>query len=124
MTKFPLRSFSSLPSQTKIHPRHSHFLNPISFLDLPVTHRLCNEAANNTPSQRQHTGTGHCILALAGFSRSRPHCMLGNSEKFGRRSLHPPLFAQKTKSTATPTYHPNFALAVFFAARKFQNMPC
>ena len=28
-----------------------------------------------------------------------------------------------TKSTATPTYHRNFALAVFFSGRKFQNMP-
>ena len=28
-----------------------------------------------------------------------------------------------TKSTATPTYHRNFALVVFFSGRKFQNMP-
>ena len=28
-----------------------------------------------------------------------------------------------TKSTATPTYHRNFALAVFFSGRKFQTMP-
>ena len=27
-----------------------------------------------------------------------------------------------TRSTATPTYHRNFALVVFFSGRKFQNM--
>ena len=51
-----------------------------------------------------------CILALPWFSTSRVHCMLGNSQNFWQRSFLPPLFS--FKSTATPTYHRNFALVV------------
>ena len=35
----------------------------------------------------------------------------------------PHTFHIYTKSTATPTYHRNFALDVFFSGRNFQNMP-
>ena len=34
----------------------------------------------------------------------------------------PHIFHIYTKSTATPTYHRNFFLVVFFSGRKFQNM--
>ena len=40
-----------------------------------------------------------------------------------RDSFLPHIFHIYTKSTATPTYHRNFALVVFFSGRNFQNMP-
>ena len=48
------------------------------------------------------------------------HYMLGNSQNFRQRSFLLHIFH---KSTATPTYHRNFALVVFISGRKFQNMP-
>ena len=65
-----------------------------------------------------------CILTLLQFSTSQLHCMLGNSQNFQQRSFLPHIFHIYTKSTATPTYHRNFVLVVFFSGCKFQSMPC
>ena len=40
---------------------------------------------------------------------------------FSSAHSFPHIFHIYTKSTATPTYHPNFSLVVFFSGRKFQN---
>ena len=39
-----------------------------------------------------HRLSFYCILALPRFSTSRPHCMLGNSQKFCSHSDLPPKF--------------------------------
>ena len=53
------------------------------------------------------------------------HCIvsLKIARIFGSICSFPRISHIYTKSTATPTYHRNFALVVFFSGRKFQNMP-
>lgn len=65
-----------------------------------------------------------CILALPRFLTSRLHCIVGKQPEFLTAFVPSPYFFHRyTKSTATLTYHGNFALVVILSGRKFQNMP-
>ena len=45
------------------------------------------------------------------------------ARNFEREGFLPDIFHIFTKSTATPTYHRNFAMVVFFSGRNFQKKP-